>query len=153
MAKLIVPTGPLGLSAQRRVEPESRVVLVQLLVAAGVGNDDYGVTPPLGNRVRLLGVDVWYQPTTQGGFIKGYLKITTGTGTTFTADIVSNQWASVMDTTMLLKVGILVFCCDLHLHFDMNKLYAGESQRFGLYSESNSNQQYSILGAFHIAEE
>ncbi|GAH71759.1 unnamed protein product, partial [marine sediment metagenome] len=39
-----------------------------------------------------------------------------------------------------------------HLHFDMNKLYVGESQRFGIYSESNANQQYSILGAFHIAE-
>ncbi|MBA7694205.1 hypothetical protein ES703_102812 [subsurface metagenome] len=130
----------------------SRVILVQLIVASGIGNYDFAVTPPLGNRVWLLGVDIWHQPTTQGGFVKSYLKITTGSGETFTRYMVSMDWASVMDTTMLMKVGMLIFCCDLHLHFTMNKLYSGESQRFGIYSESNSNQQYSIIGAFHVSE-
>lgn len=152
MARIRVPISQPALQGIVAAPVQSRVIIVQLLVAAGIGNDDFAVTPPLGNRVRLLSVDIWYQPTTQGGFIKGYLKITTGTGETFTADLVSNKWSSVMDTTMLLKVGMLVFCCDLHLHFDMHKLYTGESQRFGIYSESNANQQYSVIGAFHIAE-
>lgn len=152
MARIAVPrTQP----ALQRIVPapvHSRVVLMQLLVAAGVGNDDYAVTPPLGNRVRLLGVDVWIMPTSQGGFIEASLKVTAGSGERFTGLVVSEAWAPVMDVTMLLKVGILFYCCDNHFHFDMNKLYIGESQRFGMYSVSTSNTQYTILGGFHIAE-
>ena len=152
MAKVIVPGGPLGLSALGPVDVQSRVILIQLFVAAGVGNEDYGVTPPLGNRVRLLGVDAWIQATSQGGFIEAYLKIRTGTGEKLDAPTVALQWSSVMDESMLLKTGIAFFCCDKHLHFSMNKLYTTQSQRFGFWSQNNSNTAYTILGAFEIAE-
>lgn len=152
MAKIAVPVTQPGL---QRIEPapvHSRVVLVQIFVAAGVGNDDWAVTPPLGNRVTLLGIDVWILPTSQGGFIKAFIKLTAGSGDRFSGPVVALDWASIMDTTMLLKTGISVFCCDLHLGFTMNKLYVGESQRFGIYSENNSNTAYTMLCAFKVAE-
>lgn len=152
MAKLINKAQLIRVGVKNPAPDSSRIVIVQLLVAAGIGNDDWAVTPPLGNRVRLLSVDVWMQPTTQGGFIKSFLKVTTGTGMKFTADMISNQWASVMDVSMIVKVGMMLFCCDKHMRFDMSKLYVGESRRFGMYSQSNSNTQYSIIGAFQIAE-
>lgn len=152
MPRIVGAGGLASPGSDKPVERESRVIILQLLIKAGAGNSDYAITPPLGNRVRLLGVDVWFQPTSQGGFIKAYLKVTTGTGTGLSADIVGWRWPSVMDTTMIMKVGMLIFCCDLHLHFNMNKLYIGESQKFGIWSESNANVQYSILAAFLVAE-
>lgn len=152
MAKLFNREQRIQVGVKNPVSAYSRVVIVQLIVAAGVGNDDWGVTPPLGNRVRLLGVDCWIQPTSQGQFLQAFLKVRAGTGTRFDALTVSQQWTPVMDVSMITKVGMMIFCCELHLHFSMSKLYVGESQRFGLYSQSNSNTQYSILGAFEIAE-
>ncbi|GAH58921.1 unnamed protein product [marine sediment metagenome] len=113
-----------------------------------MGAEDYGITPPLGNRVRLLSVDVWLQSVAPGGFIEAFMKIQAGTGTRLSADIVNMEWASVMDDTMLFKMGMILFCCEQHYRFDMDKLYVGESQRFGIYSANNSNTKYSILGAF-----
>lgn len=152
MAKLANKSQPIVSGVMNPQATYSRVVIVQLLVAAGVGNEDYGITPPLGNRVRLLGVDVWIQPTNQGGFIVAYLKVKSGTGVPISAIRMSVDWLPVMDVSMILGVGMMLFCCEKHMHFSMNKLYVGESQRFGLYSQSNSNTQYTILGAFEIAE-
>lgn len=130
----------------------SRVIILQLLVAGGVGNDDYAVTNKLGNRLWLLSVDLWIQATTQADFLSGFLKVTAGTGQNLNAGIVSLEWTSVMDVSMIMPQGMMFFCCDLHLRFDMRKLYVGESQRFGLYSGNLTIKQYSILAALQISE-
>ncbi|MBA7627279.1 hypothetical protein ES703_34741 [subsurface metagenome] len=153
MAVLITKSQAIRASVNNPMAAYSRVVLVQLIVDAGVGSDSAGTTPPLGNRVRLLGVDIWLQPVAQGGFIEGAVKVKTGSGVKTPVSVISLEWATVMDESQLLKLGFLVFCCVQHYHFDMNRLYVGESQRFAVYSTNLSNTKYSILGAFQISEE
>lgn len=152
MAKLVNKVQPIVQGVKNPKAVYSRQVLVQLFVEGGVGNSDWGVTPPLGNRVRLLSVDVWLQPTTQGGFIECTLKVQTGAGKKFSAYQISEQWAPVMDSSMLLKVGLMIYCCGITMRFDMDKLYTGESQRFGLFSQNNGNVAYTVIGAFQISE-
>lgn len=152
MAKLFNKVQPIRAGVRNPASVYSRVVLVQLFVDGGVGNDDYGVTPPLGNRVRLLSVDIWMHPTEQGAWIKTTLKVQAGSGTNLSGYIVSEQWTPVMDSTMLLKVGMMLYCCELHMRFVMDKLYVGESQKFGLYSSNVGTTAYTIIGAFQISE-
>lgn len=152
MAKLVNKLQALQVGVQNPTSVYSRVVLVQLFVDGGVGNSDWAVTPPLGNRVRLLSVAIWLFPTAQGAFIKTTLKIQAGSGQKFTPYIISEQWTPVMDSSMLTKAGLMIYCCELSMRFDMDKLYVGESQRFGMYSDNLGTTAFTIIGAFQISE-
>ncbi len=137
------------------LQPEpaySRVVILQTDIPAPIGGNNWAITPMLGNRLMLLRIDVWIQTVGQGAFLEGLLAITSGIGADVDGEVVRERWDNVLDVTRLDVRGIRFFCCEKHLQFEMKKLYIGESQRFGIYSENLGIKAYNVLAAFQIAE-
>lgn len=131
----------------------SRVVLCQLVVPPlGVGGDDWAVTPSFGILVRLLGVDLWIFPDTPGETTSGLIHVSTGTGEKVDAGTIAMTWQPVMDTSMLVNRAIIWRGYEQHFCFEMNRLYTGESRRFGVVYETVSLNRTVVLCAFHISE-
>lgn len=148
----MTPRNRLVPTSRNLSDKPSRVVLVQLVVAAGPGTSDWAVTPPLGNNLWLWAIDLWVWPTAANCFIDGLLKFTTGTSGKVSEAIVNLQWESIMDVSQLLIQGILWYCPTEHLHFDMRKFWGDQGRRFGVWMSNTSNFAYVALVAFHISE-
>lgn len=130
----------------------SRQVLVELKVPAGVGNNDYAVTPPVGIETWLMGVDLWLFPTASGGWIGGLIHVSTGTGKEVNAGIIATQWDPLMDMTMMFKRSMLWYGEREHLHFAMQKYLGGSGRRFGVTVENLTALEFWCIGAFEISE-
>ncbi|GAH72943.1 unnamed protein product [marine sediment metagenome] len=151
MAKVIVPVGPLGLSAQRRVELESRVVsMAQTLPQPA--NKAYCHTESLAQNLWLIGIDVWIfgkpvDPNDSWWF-------TLRRGFALPTDI-AEVWTWENILPLLGVTGSWSwhgYGCPYHMHWDMMRLYKGQSQRFGAAINITGPTVSYFQASFEISE-
>lgn len=154
MAKVIV--GRDQQAEMRRLHPKpaySRVINLEVLVSDGLGGEGFNYTPPLGNRLWLLSVDLWFMNPTVDVTIGGFIYLRTGMAKPESAGEVAMKWASVIDDTTGIKPGIYWVGLNEHFHWDMMRLYEGQHRRFGVVIENfNVDQKWLCWASFQISE-
>ena len=117
----------------------SRQVCIELHVLKGSGAADWFTTPPLGNRLWLLGIDIWFINPTVDVLIKGWLVITTGSNKKPTAPQVVYEWEPLLP--LVGHSGTWLEWCGIrcHRHYSMRKFFQGSERRFAAYVENKTD--------------
>lgn len=137
MAKVIVARNQQD--EVRRLHPKpaySRVINLTLQIAAGAGNDDFAVSPPIGNRVWLLGVDLTILNMHVDVVCSGFIYISTGTETKVNAERIVSQWDPIVRNYGGPKRGFYFSGIREHYHWNMMKFYEGSGRSFGAVAEN-----------------
>lgn len=137
MAKIIVARGQQ--EAVRREYPKpaySRVINLTLQIPAGLGQSDFAVSPPIGNRVWLLGVDLIILNMDVDVVCSGFIYISTGTDKRITEPLVAEQWEPVIRNYGGPKPGFYYSGIRDQFHWSMMKFYEGSGRRFGALAEN-----------------
>jgi len=153
MAKIVVARDQQA--EMRRLHPKpaySRIVSVELLVSQGWGWQ-YVVTPVLGDKLWLLGVDVW--PAVKAVNFDQYSEFVlyAGGGRQVSLDDVL-QWDVVMPifdnqsrlVTWRITDGSSGF------HWQLAKHYEGDNRRFALVGFRVAEDPSTLQASFHISE-
>jgi len=123
----------------RRLHPKpaySRVINLTLQVAAGLGSDDFEVSPPIGNRVWLLGLDLFILNTDVDVLRSGLIYMRTGTDPEANAEMIATAWDPIIRNYGGPKRGFYYSGIRDHFHWDMMKFYEGSGRRFGAVAEN-----------------
>ncbi len=140
----------------RRLHPKpaySRIVNLEVLVSDGIGGYGFNYTPPLGNRIWLLSVDLWFINPTLDVLIGGFIYLRTGDTKPASAGEVAMRWDSVIDDSTGIKPGIYWRGLSQHFRWDMMRFYEGRGRRFGVMIEnSNIYQSWLCWASFQISE-
>ncbi len=154
MAKIIVARGQQ--EAVRRAYPKpaySRVINLTIQVPAGLGEEDFAVSPPIGNRVWLLGVKMFVMNLSVDIVCSGFIYISTGTDKKVTAPMIAEQWEPIIRNYGGPKPGFYYSGIRDQFNWDMMKLYEGSGRRFGIAAQSLSIYEVMrIWCSFEISE-
>ena len=137
MAKIIVPRGQQ--EAVRRESPKqaySRVINLTLQIPAGLGEEDFAVSSPVGNRVWLLGVDLFILNMDVDVVCSGFIYIRTGTDKKVTAPMIAEQWDPIIRNYGGPKPGFYYSGIRDQFHWNMMKFYEGSGRRFGAVAQN-----------------
>lgn len=137
MAKIVVPRDQQA--EVRRLHPKpaySRVINLTLQVAAGIGSDDFQVSPPIGNRVWLLGVDLFVLNMDVDVVCSGFFYISTGKEEKVTGEVIAVKWEPIIRNYGGPKAALYYSGVRDHFHWDMMKFYQGSGRRFGALAEN-----------------
>ncbi|MBA7574954.1 hypothetical protein ES708_16770 [subsurface metagenome] len=154
MAKIVVPRDQQEEVRRRYPKPAySRWLNLTLQVAKGLGEEDFAVTPPIGNKVWLLGVKMWVFVPGIGTCASGFTYIRTGVDPRASAEQVAVQWEPIIRNYGGPKPGFYWSCEQALFEWDMEMLYIGSGRRFGAVSENLSDtQNYRIWVSFKVSE-
>ncbi len=153
MAKLVSKNQRIRTGVTYPKSVYSRVVALELHLAAGMGNDDYCYTPQLGNSLILYSIDVWAYCAVHGIAIGGFFYLNFGTGIPPSGDYLATQWNNIIPLSCGLKPGFRWFHCDaFHRRFTMAKFFETNELRFGVAIENGYNQAWEATVAFEISE-
>jgi len=154
MAKVIVRRDQQAEIRRRYPKPAySRWINLTLQVAKGLGEEDFAVTPPIGNRVWLLGVKMWVMVPGVGVCGSGFTYIRTGTDPRASASDVATKWDPVIRNYGGPKPGFYWSCEFAAFDWDMEMLYLGQGRRFGAVAENlSATQNFRIWVSFKISE-
>lgn len=153
MARLIVPGGLDRLAAANQPPPASRVIALELHLAAGLGNVDDCYTPTLGNRTWLRSIDVWAYECVHGVPIGGFFYLMFGSGIPVAPGEIAVRWNPIIPLYCGQKPGFRWFeCASFHRRFEMCKLFKHDELRFGVTIEQGFNQDWEATVAFEFSE-
>lgn len=154
MAKIVVRRDQQAEHRRRYPKPAySRWINLTLQVAKGLGEEDLAITPPIGNRVWLLGVKMWVMVPGVGVCGSGFTYIRTGNDPGANASQVVTQWEPVIRNYGGPKPGFYWSCEDAAFDWDMEMLYLGAGRRFGVVAENlSATQNFRIWVSFKISE-
>jgi len=153
MAKLILPVGPQVGKRPDQVQRQSRVVALELQLAAGMGNTAFCYTPPLGNRTWLYSIDVWGYCSARGIAIGGFIYLTFGTGVPVGPGEAAVNWSSIIPLHCGVKSGFFWHSCEVfHRRFDMAMLFEHDELRFAVDIENFFPQAWNATVAFQFSE-
>jgi len=137
MAKIIVARNQQA--EVDRLHPKlaySRVINLTLQIPAGIGQEDFAVSPPVGNRIWLLGVDLHILNMQVDVVCSGFIYISTGTDKKVNGLTIAQQWDPVIRNYGGPKPGFYYSGIRDHFHWDMMRFYEGSGRRFGAMAES-----------------
>jgi len=115
-----------------------RVVNLYLYVDAGLGNDDWQVTPSLGNNLWLVEVKLTCMPNSVVNKGQAFIYIQAGSGKQAPLVDVLNEWAPVIPNYGTAKPGFQFYGLQQQFTWQMCKRYLGESRKFGCVVENLS---------------
>lgn len=131
----------------------SRVVSVQI-PDLGLDETGFRFTPMLGNRIRLLRVQVWLQQSYWGATVQ-----VVSLFQTYTAMLLPKSVAQVLECERLLPItGVADIDYWVQLHgygywdWWMDVLYVGSQRRFGLMVTQPEDYQLTSFASFTISE-
>ena len=131
----------------------SRVVNLYLYLAAGIGADDFQVTPSLGNNLWLSELTLTCFPDTAGARCSAFIYIMAGSGKEPVLADVLNEWAPVIVNTGTAKPGFQFYGMQQRFAWRMNRRYLGEARRFGCVAQNLSDIEAMRLWiSFEISE-
>jgi len=116
----------------------SRVVNLYLYIAAGLGVDDFQITPPLGNNLWLSELLLTCFPHSVVNKGQAFIYIMAGSGKEPTLNEVMNNWEPVIQTYGAAKDQFQFYGLQQQFVWKMNKRYMGQSRRFGCVVENLS---------------
>lgn len=131
----------------------SRVLTLELIVPAGIGNGDWNYTPVLGNELWILSADLWICTINVVGAAGAFFQLSTGMGTTVVAGMVILDWDTLVPHSGIKPYPACWWVYDLHLHFDMNRHFSGQSRRLGAwFGNLSATAEIRVLVSFQISE-
>lgn len=137
MARIVVARNQQAEVARLHPKPVySRVINLTLQVPAGLGQEDFAVSPPIGNRVWLLGVDLFILNMDVDVVCSGFIYISTGTDKKVTAPMIAEQWDSIIRNYGGPKPAFYYSGIRDHFHWDMMRFYEGTGRRFGAVAQN-----------------
>ena len=137
MARIVVQRNQQAEVARLHPKPVySRVINLTLQIPAGLGQEDFAVSPPVGNRIWLLGIDLHILNMQVDVVCSGFIYISTGTDKRVTAPMIADQWDPIIRNYGGPKTGFYYSGIRDHFHWDMMKFYEGSGRRFGAVAES-----------------
>jgi len=154
MAKIIV--GRDQQAEMQRLHPKpaySRVINLTLQIPAGIGFADFAISPPVGNRIWLLGVSLITMSQTRANVFGGFIYITTGTqikqqegsGPQLEDNVIRNYGGP--------KPGFYYTGFGDSYHWDMMMFYEGSGRRFGAMAENLfATETWRAWISFEISE-
>lgn len=137
MARIVVPRNQQ--EEVRRLHPKpaySRVINLTVQIPAGLGADDYAVSPPIGNRVWLLGVDLFVFSLEVDIVASGFIYISTGTEQKVTKEFIATKWDQVIRNYCGPKPGFYYSGIRDQFHWDMMRFYEGSGRKFGVLAQN-----------------
>lgn len=137
MSKIIVARNQQAEMARLHPKPVySRVINLTLQITPGAGADDFAVSPPVGNRVWLLGMDLFLFSLEVDVVFSGFIYISTGTDKRVTPTMIAAQWDPIVRNYGGPKPGFYFSTLGQHFHWDMMKFYEGSGRRFAAVGEN-----------------
>lgn len=154
MAKIVVARNQQEEMARLHPKPVySRVINLTIQVPATLGAEDFAVSPPIGNRVWLLGVTMYIMNLSVDFTCSGFIYITTGTEKNVTGGMIATQWEPIIREYGGPKPGFYYSGIRDMFHWDMMKFYEGTGRRFAILGESLSIfEVMRIWCSFEISE-
>lgn len=117
----------------------SRWINLYLYIAAGLGNDDFQTTPPLGKDLWLLEMQVTFMPYSVVRLGQCFLYINAGSAEVPAVNDVLNQWDPVIQTYGAAKNQFQFYGLQQQFVFTQQKRFMGTARRFGAIVENLSN--------------
>jgi len=140
----------------RRLYPKpaySRVINLTIQVPAGAGTEDFAVSPPVGNRIWLLGVRMYVMNLSVDIVCSGFIYISTGTDKKVTGSMIAMQWDPVIRHYGGPKPGFYYSGVRDKFHWSMMRFYEGTGRKFGVCGQGLSQYEtMRIWVAFEISE-
>lgn len=154
MAKVIVGRNQQLAMAEAHPRPYySRVLTLELSLAAGIGADDFNYTEKLGANLWLIGVDMWVTALALNGECGGFFQISTGTDPPKSAGEVCMGWKSLFVHQGIKPYPAFKFFQQGHMRFNMKRFWEGQPRRFGVYAANFSAAHgLFVVFAFEISE-
>lgn len=154
MARIVVARNQQAEVARIHPKPVySRVINLTIQVPAGLGEEDFAVSPPIGNRVWLLGVKMFVMNLSVDIVCSGFIYISTGTDKKVTGEMIAVQWDPVIRNYGGPKPGFYYSGIRDKFHWDMMRFYEGSGRRFGIVAQSLSVLEVMrIWCSFEISE-
>lgn len=137
MTKIIVARGQQ--EAVRRAYPKpaySRVINLTIQVPAGLGEEGYAVSPPVGSRIWLLNVKLITMSQTRANVFGGFIYISTGTDKKVTAPMIATVWQPVIRQYQGPKPAFYYTGFGDSYSWDMMCFYEGHGRRFGALAQN-----------------
>ena len=131
MAKIVVARDQQA--EMRRLHPKpaySRVIAQDFMLMDSAGGFYYMISPPIGNRVWLLSIDVWFQPWAIDGLICLWFQFKTGQTDMASKNDVVFRWESVIDVPRHVDNQMYHWGGPAHRRFEMMQFYEGQGRRF-----------------------
>ncbi len=154
MAKIVVARNQQAEVARLHPKPAySRVINLTLQVPAGIGEEDYAVSPPIGNRVWLLGVDLVILNMDVDVVCSAFVNISTGTDQKVDGEKIATEWDPIIRNYGGPKPGFYYSGIRDKFHWDMMRFYQGSGRRFGAVAESLTDiKGFRVWVSFEISE-
>ncbi len=154
MARIVVARDQQAEMARLHPKPVySRVINLTLQVPAGLGEEDFAVSPPVGNRIWLLGVNLVTMSQTRANVFGGFIYISTGTDKRVTAPMIAEKWDPVIRNYGGPKPAFYYTGFGDSYHWDMMMLFEGSGRRFGAMAENLfDDQAWRAWISFEISE-
>lgn len=154
MARIVVARNQQAEVARLHPKPVySRVINLTLQIPAGLGQDDFAVSPPIGNRIWLLGVDLIILNRDVDVVCSGFIYISTGTDKRVTAPMIATKWDPIIRNYGGPKPGFYYSGIRDKFHWDMMKFYEGSGRRFGAVAENLTDiKSWRAWVSFEISE-
>lgn len=131
----------------------SRVFGLFLSCAAGIGEPDSQISPPIGNRVWLLGIHVHFMPELPVATPGCFLHLTTGQNPKATGEENTTRWENLIPSYGGAKKAIFWRDAPMELIFSMRVLFTGASRRFGVTVENfSATKGLNVNVFFEISE-
>lgn len=153
MAFFLTKSQQLRVGAVTPIPAYSRVVSLHQVLPA----DDVwyvAVSPTIGNRVWLLGIDIWATPIIPNDNNYSAFTFRIGTGISWTIAEV-NQWEEILPITTgaVTRFRWQIYDgCDHH-HWNISKIYTGQSRRLAVTSMRAAGMGVAELDvSFEISE-
>lgn len=133
MARIVVARNQQEEMARRHPKPVySRVINLTIQVPAALGAEDFAVSPPVGNRVWLLGVTMYVMNLSVDIVCSGFIYISTGTEQKVDGEMIAVKWDPIVREYGGPKPGFYYSGIRDMFHWDMMKFYEGSGRRFGI---------------------
>ena len=154
MARVVVPRNQQLAVAQAHPKPYySRWINLTLQIQAGVGKEDFAVTPPVGNRVWLLSVKLIFMSQTRANAFGGFVYVSTGTEKEVKAANIAIDWEPVIRQYGGPKPAFYYTGFGDVYDWDMMMFYEGSGRRFGAMAENLSGTEtWRLWVGFQISE-
>jgi len=153
MARLVVPSGLNSLAAAAGPPSASRVIALELRLAAAAMATDFCYTPTLGNRTWLRSIDVWAYGAELDLVIGGFFYLMFGSGVPVAAGDVAVRWSPIIPLHCGVKPGFGWYeCGPFHRRFTMCKLFEFDELRFGVTIENGYLRAWAATVAFEFSE-
>lgn len=154
MAKQIVRRNQQWDMERRHPKPAySRVINLTLQIPAGVGNEDYAVSPPVGGRVWLLSVSLITMSQTRANAFGGFIYISTGTDKNAGPEMIAVQWQPVIRQYGGPKPAFYYTGFGDAYSWDMMQFFEGDGRRFGAVAQNLfATETWRAWISFQISE-